>query len=172
MYILCKPFIFRLKPFDGTRLYNTCFRPVLPYTANYAVLRHSGIYWTIAAQAEKQTDGIFSVLSAFPANMGIYPFLALKRLYGQIMALYGKLCRFGICPIVSVYAVRLSGIVSGCPAVQYWQGIPMKYYVNLPTCPLEHYVNRSDPQENSWLRSICLARSGSGRIPADGSGTL
>lgn len=104
----------RLKPFDGIRLYNIRFRSVLRYTALYGFIRHSGIYWTIPAQAEKQTGSIFADFSAFCADMGKYPFLALKRLYGQIMALYGKLCRFGICPIVSEYPFQ---------AIQYRQAI-------------------------------------------------
>lgn len=145
MYILCEPFICRLKPFSGTSLYNYRLKPVLPYTANYDVIRQFAFTGHIPAQVKKRNEVIFADFSAFCADMGKYPILALKRLYGQIMALYGKLCRFGICPIVSEYPFQ---------HVQYRQGIPMKYYVNLPTCPLEYYVNRSDPRENSWIWSI------------------
>lgn len=155
-----KPFICRLKLFNIIRLYNTCLTLKLRYTAFYGFLWHFGNYWTIPAQVKKQTDGIFADFRRFSANMGEYPFLLSDCLKQRNIALYGFLCRCAVCPIVSEYAVRLSG----CPAVQYRQGRPIKYYVNLPTCPLEYYVNRSDPQENSWLRSICPARSGSNEV--------
>ena len=160
MFIDCtveyKPIFCDFRRIDCISLYNTCFRSVLPYTANCDVVRQFAFLWTIAAIAEKQTEAVFADFRRFPANMGEYPFLTSKRLYGQIMALYGKLCRFAVCPIVSEYpfqAVRLSG----CP-------VSADIYVNLPTCPLEYYVNRSDPLENSWLRSIGSDWSGSGRI--------
>lgn len=164
MYIPYEPLFSVLKAFSITRLYNTCFRSVLPYTAKYGFIRQSGNYWTIPAQGRKQTGGIFADFRRFSANMGIYPFLPSDCLKRRNIALYGILCGF---------AFR--------HCFQYRQGIPQKYYVNRlpavyyvdpPTCPLAYYVNSQDPQKNSWLRSICLARSGSGRIPADGSGTL
>lgn len=163
MHIPYEPLFFDFRRIDCIRLYNTRFRSVLRYTANCDVIRQFAFTGHIPAQVKKRHEAIFSVLSGFCADMGKYPILALKRLYGQIMALYGKLCRFGICPIVSEYPFQ---------PVQYRQGIPMKYYVNLPTCPLEYYVNRSDPQENSWAWSICSDWSGSGRVSADGFGTL
>lgn len=153
MFIYCtskyKPIFCRLKPFDGTRLYNTCFRPVLPYTAKYGFIRHSGIYWTIAAQAEKQTDGIFSVLSGFSANMGIYPFFVPDCLKIENTAFSGILYHF---PVLR----NVPCLVSSTAEYYVNRNVDTirRYYVNHRLCYLSHYVNRQDPQSNSSVWSV------------------
>lgn len=174
MYIPYEPLFSVLKAFSIIRLYNTCFRSVLPYTAKYGFIRQSGNYWTIPAQGRKQTGGIFADFSAFCADMGKYPFFVPDCLKIENTAFSGILYHFHVLQIVPECRLIVPCLVSS--SAEYYvnrnAGTIRKYYVNHRLCHLSHYVNRSDPQKNSWLRSICLARSGSGRIPADGSGTL